>query len=155
MTAPKAPMADARPRLDIVVVAMPMTATDLVAQLLALSARHRDVPPARTAIQRLRFAGWVFDLTDRHLVAPGGGILPMSGREFVLLRVFATRPRRVLSRDDLAQLTQRDGGARPSLRAIDVYVSRLRRILNRGGGASLISTMRNAGYIFNADVVRA
>jgi DNA-binding response OmpR family regulator len=36
-----------------------------------------------------------------------------------------------------------------------VYIARLRRRLAAGGGEALISTVRHAGYSFEADVVRA
>jgi two-component system, OmpR family, response regulator len=142
------------PRADVVPVAVPLAARELVAQLVALHEKGRDAPTARSVPKRLRFSGWVLDLGERRLVAPGGGVARLPGIEFTLLRAFAARPRRVLGRSDLAQLIQRDGSPCASPRAIDVYVSRLRRILSQGGGASLISTAWRTGYALDADVVR-
>jgi two-component system phosphate regulon response regulator OmpR len=58
------------------------------------------------------------------------------------LQTFLDRPGRVLSRDQLLDLTRgRDGDVLD--RSIDVLVSRLRRKL---GDASLFKTVRNGGY---------
>jgi two-component system OmpR family response regulator len=79
----------------------------------------------------------------------------LPGLEYRLLRAFAEQPRRVLSRGALSIITRREGTTYPSERTIGVYIARLRRRLAAGGGEALISTVRHAGYSFEADVVRA
>lgn len=95
-----------------------------------------------------RFAGWAIDLVGRTLVDPGGALVALSDAEFRLMRAFVEHPRRVLSRD---QILDYSTGQDSELydRAIDVQVSRLRRKLSgHDGGADLIRTVRNEGYMF-------
>ena len=141
-----------QPRTEVIVLAVPYSVDDLVARLGALRETDRRLRVAATDRRRRRFAGWVLDLIDRRLVAPGGGVVPLPGIEFMLLRAFVANPRRVLSRADLAEFTQRNGNPFRSVRTVDSYVSRLRGRLGRSGGASLISTVRGTGYVFEADV---
>ncbi len=69
----------------------------------------------------------------------------LTGAEFDLLKTFLDRPGRVLSRDQLLDLTRgRDGDGFD--RSIDVLVSRLRRKLGGGGASQLLKTVRNGGY---------
>ncbi len=141
-------------RTEVIVVAVPLAANDVVARIAELNDPGRQLHRTRRHDGRhLRFSGWVLDLIERRLVAPGGGVVSLPGIEFALLRAFVESPRRVLSRSRLAELTQRDGRTFRSARTVDVYVSRLRRRLSRAGGGPLISTVWRAGYVFEADVV--
>lgn len=69
-----------------------------------------------------------------------------------LLRVFLDNPQRVLSRDQLLNLTQgRDADLYD--RSIDLMVSRLRqRLGDDAREARCIKTARNGGYVFSAAV---
>ncbi|QDZ06967.1 response regulator transcription factor [Sphingomonas panacisoli] len=100
-----------------------------------------------------RFAGWKLDPLARELADPDGVIINLSDGEFRLLLVFVERPRRILSRDQLLDLS-RGVNTEHFDRAIDVQVSRLRRKLQRAGDDDLIRTVRNEGYLFGADVDR-
>jgi two-component system OmpR family response regulator len=104
---------------------------------------------------RLRFAGWTLDLAARHLIAPDGVIVSLSGSEYRLLRIFLAHPHRVLSRDRLLDLTQgREAG--PFDRSIDVQVSRLRQRLNDSAREpAIIKTVRSEGYVLAANVESA
>lgn len=79
--------------------------------------------------------------------------IPLTSAEYDLLHCFITRPQRVLSRDQLLDWT-RGRTADAFDRTIDVQVSRLRHRLEAAGStaASLIKTVRNAGYILAAPV---
>ena len=69
----------------------------------------------------------------------------LTGAEFDLLKIFLDRPGRVLSRDQLLDLTRgRNGDVFD--RSIDVLVSRLRRKLAEGGASQMFKTVRNGGY---------
>ncbi|MGZ5153864.1 MAG: winged helix-turn-helix domain-containing protein, partial [Burkholderiales bacterium] len=96
--------------------------------------------------------GWSLDIKARHLISPGGVVVPLSGVEFKLLRVFLSHPNRVLTRDQLLNLMMsRD--ALPFDRAIDVQVSRLRHRLSEDAKEpSIIKTVRGEGYVFAAHV---
>ena len=70
-----------------------------------------------------------------------------------LLRVFVERPRRVLNRDQLLELSR--GPESDSFdRAIDTQVSRLRRKLAARSAGDLIRTVRSEGYMFLPSVTR-
>jgi two-component system, OmpR family, response regulator len=76
----------------------------------------------------------------------------LTGAEFDLLFVFCERPRRVLSRDQLIDLTQ-GRAAGPFERSIDVLVSRLRQKMEKEPKKPrLIQTIRSGGYMFSAAV---
>jgi len=76
----------------------------------------------------------------------------LSGAEYRLLRVFLDHPQRVLTRDQLLNLTQgRD--AEQFDRSIDLLVSRLRqRLRDDAREPRYIKTLRNEGYIFSSSV---
>ena len=92
----------------------------------------RDAPKSRQWGQPrevpslLRFAGFVLDLDACTLVRETGEVLALTRGEFALLRVFVTRPGRVLSRDTLLEaLASRR--FEPFDRSVDVMVGKLRR----------------------------
>ena len=87
------------------------------------------------------------------LFDPEGVLVHLSDGEFAVLRVFAERPRRVLTREELLHAA-RGPDSDAFDRAIDVQVSRLRRKL-RAGDSDLIRTVRNEGYMFVPKVVPA
>jgi two-component system OmpR family response regulator len=69
-----------------------------------------------------------------------------------LLEAFLSRPNRVLSRDELLDLS-RNREASLFDRSIDVQVGRLRRKLETDTKQpALIKTVRGAGYLFTAKV---
>jgi two-component system OmpR family response regulator len=102
--------------------------------------------------QLMAFGRWRLDSEARHLLDEDGTVVPLSGAEFRLLRVFIDRPNRVLNRDQLLNLTQgRD--AEMFDRSIDLLVSRLRQRL--GDDARIpfyIKTVRSEGYVFSLSV---
>ncbi|MCC2976571.1 response regulator [Sphingomonas sp. PL-96] len=117
-----------------------------------VQAALRDRGHGRTS-DALRFAGWWIDLASHELLDPDGVLVDLTEGEFKVLRAFVERPRRVLSRDSL--LEQARGPDSDAFdRAIDVQVSRLRRKL-RARGDEMIRTVRNEGYMFVPDVIRA
>jgi two-component system OmpR family response regulator len=79
-------------------------------------------------------------------------VVPLSGAEYRLLRVFLNHPNRVLNRDQLMDLTQgRDTD--PFERSIDVQVSRLRhRLADDAKESVIIKTVRGEGYVLAAQV---
>jgi two-component system OmpR family response regulator len=74
--------------------------------------------------------------------------------EYKLLHVFVTHPNRVLSREQLLDLTQ-GREADPLDRSIDVQVSRLRhRLGDDPKDPRLIKTVRGEGYVLASTVER-
>jgi len=103
-------------------------------------------------VRRYEFEGWALEPESRHLRAPDGVVVPLSGAEFRLLLAFVERPGRVLSRDRLLDLA-RGREAVAFDRSIDVLVSRVRsRLHDDGKHPTLIKTVRGEGYVFAAQV---
>jgi two-component system, OmpR family, response regulator len=101
----------------------------------------------------LEFAGWRLDVTHRQLYSAKDALVPLRAGEFDLLLAFAERPRRVLSRDQLLDLS-RGRSANPFDRSVDVQISRLRRKIEPDPKEpTLIKTVRSGGYILAANVV--
>lgn len=133
-------------------LAKPCNPRELLARIRAVLRRPREDEAARTG-PALTFAGWRLDLMRRELIRPDGRPVTLSGGEFGLLRAFAERPGRILTRDQLLEAAR---GAETDVfdRAMDVQISRLRRKLDDGSGHELIATIRGEGYRFDAKVDR-
>ena len=137
-------------------VTKPFAARELLARIHAVLRRTRMLPPnlaATEPVRELAFGDWRLDTTARHLLDASGAVVALSGAEYRLLRVLLDHPQRVLTRDQLLQLTQgRDADVFD--RSIDLLVSRVRQRLGDGArGSRYIKTVRNEGYVFCADVV--
>ncbi|RKZ38821.1 MAG: DNA-binding response regulator [Gammaproteobacteria bacterium] len=134
----------------------PFNPRELLARVKVILRRTRTLP-GQDEIEvetksRLIFADWTLDLVTRHLVSPAGVVIPLSAGEFRLLRVFLKHPKRVLTRDQLLELSQ----GREALvfdRSIDVLVGRLRRHLGENAkNPTIIKTARGAGYVLATEV---
>ena len=135
-------------------LAKPFNPRELLARIKSILRRSRALPAnlKPDAARVLRFAGWRLEIATRNLVAADGVVVPLSGTDFKLLRIFLAHANRVLSRDQLVDLTQgRDAG--PYDRSIDLQVSRLRRRLGDDPKEpSIIKTARGEGYVLAAEV---
>jgi len=132
----------------------PFSPRELLARIKAVL---RRAPAAENhagglAGKRVRFAGLVLD-TDTHVVeGPQVGRIPLTTADFRLLSVLLERPRKILSRDQLLDLTSRRA-AGPMDRTIDNQISRLRRKIEPDPlRPRIIKTVRNGGYRLSADV---
>lgn len=109
------------------------------------------VRDASAADSVCRFAGWTLDGESRTLMSPDGEPVELTGGMFDLLAVFAARPNRVLSREQLKDLVGSPAAASFD-RSIDVQVGRLRRRIERDPKRpSILKTVRNMGYMLAAD----
>ncbi len=131
-------------------VGKPFNPRELLARIRAVLRRVSDVAEPPT-VDAYKFAGFVASPTSRSVIDPDGQDVVLTGAEFDLLRVFLDRPGRVLSRDQLLDLTQ-GREADPLDRSIDVLMSRLRRKLGDGGSFQIFKTVRNGGYQLSARV---
>ena len=79
-------------------------------------------------------------------------VIALSGAEYRLLKILIDHAHRVLSRDQVLNMTQgRD--ADPFDRSIDLQISRLRQKLGEDARApQIIKTVRNEGYVLAAQV---
>ncbi len=100
------------------------------------------------------FGQWVLKTGERELVDAEGVSVALSTGEYNMLVAFVTHPRRVLTRDQLLDLTQgRELAAFE--RSIDNHISRLRRkIESDPADPKLIKTVRGGGYTLAAEVRR-
>jgi two-component system OmpR family response regulator len=138
-------------------LAKPFNPRELLARIRAVLRRTGTAarPIDEEHGQTLVFDGWKLDLAKRELRAPDGALVALTAGEFDLLAAFAERPKRVLNRDQLLDLTKGRAAAAFD-RSIDVQLSRLRRkIEDDPKDPILIKTVRGGGYIFTSDVVRA
>ncbi|PKA73547.1 DNA-binding response OmpR family regulator [Pseudomonas tolaasii NCPPB 2192] len=135
----------------------PFDARELLARVRAVLRRAGEsrAPVGEVARPLIRFAGWQLDLTRRELRSPDQVMIPLSSGEFDLLLVFAEHPQRVLTREQLLNLSR--GHSHDAFdRSIDVQVSRLRRKLEFDTKRpAMIRTVRNGGYQFTANVTRS
>lgn len=132
-------------------LAKPCNPRELLARVKAVLRRQGEPAPG-AAGPKMRFAGWTLDMVRRELISADGETSPLSSGEFNLLRVFAERSGRVLTRDQLLDLA-RGSDSDAFDRAIDVQISRLRKKLDDAAGR-LIVTVRGEGYRFDARVDR-
>jgi two-component system OmpR family response regulator len=98
----------------------------------------------------------VLDTDTRELTrAEGGAAVELTSAEFRLLTALLERPRFVLSRDQLLDITSgRTGDVFD--RTIDNHVSRLRRKLEDDpANPKIITTIRGGGYSLAVDVREA
>jgi two-component system OmpR family response regulator len=121
----------------------PFNPRELVARIRAVLRRGGEVPQPTARLYR--FAGFTAEPDARRITAGDGGEVELTGAEFELLSAFLERPGRILSRDQLLDLTQ-GRAADPLDRSIDVLVSRLRRKLGDTGPFRILKTVRNGGY---------
>ncbi len=100
------------------------------------------------------FGPWLLKTGERELVDAGGVSVPLSTGEYNILLAFVTHPRRVLSRDQLLDLSQRrELGAFD--RSIDNHISRLRKKVEENPSEPrLIKTVWGGGYTLAAEVRR-
>lgn len=136
-------------------VVKPFVARELLARIKAILRRFRTMPPnlqVTEAGRLVTFGEWQLDTVARHLIDSEGMVVALSGAEYRLLRVFLDHPQRVLTRDQLLNLTQgRD--AELFERSIDLLVSRVRQRLNEDARTpTYIKTVRSEGYVFTMPV---
>ena len=135
-------------------VTKPFSPRELLARVKAVIRRTNSLPPRQTPPETTSYAfgDWVLKTGERELVGPDGLSVPLSSGEYALLLVMVERPRLVLSRDQLLDLTQ---GREASVfdRSIDNQISRLRRkIEDDPKSPKYIKTVWGGGYSFSAEV---
>ncbi|WP_257250001.1 response regulator [Burkholderia cepacia] len=139
-------------------LAKPFAVRELLARIRSVLRRARMLPPGMQVTETaamLAFGEWRLDTTGRHLLDTDGTLVALSGAEYRLLRVFLDNPQRVLTRDQLLNLTQ-GRQSDPFDRSIDLLVSRLRQRLRDGAREPrYIKTLRNEGYVFSSAVTAA
>ncbi|MGD9601158.1 MAG: response regulator [Gammaproteobacteria bacterium] len=136
-------------------IGKPFDLRELRARLKSVLRRYQretsvTAPPAadQLDVHRVPFGIAALDLDSRQLFDRSGNEIPLTSTEFDLLKVFAERPNRPLSRDQLMTLT-RNRDWDPFDRSIDIRIARLRRkVEDDPENPKAIKTMRGVGYMF-------
>jgi two-component system phosphate regulon response regulator OmpR len=132
-------------------LAKPFDLRELLARVRSVLRRVAAMPTKPTIGEQVRFGRFILDLAGRRLTTEGGEAVELTAMEFDLLKVFATHPNRVLSRDQLLDLAH---SKEPEAfdRSIDIRVTRLRRKIEADSNKpQFIRTVRGAGYVFAPD----
>jgi DNA-binding response OmpR family regulator len=117
----------------------PFAFSELLARLRALL--RREVLPKT---QKFQVGDLTLDPQSREVWRDGGRV-DLTAKEYAIIEYFMRRPNAVVTRTMLGESVwdyEFDGISN----IIDVYVRRLRRKIDREGEASLIQTVRGAGY---------
>jgi two-component system phosphate regulon response regulator OmpR len=146
-------------------IAKPVDLRELLARLRAVLRRRESAQAAAAAVpaapaaqpatpapppgRRVRMGRTWLDLDARRLTGPDGAEIPLGPSEFALLRAFAERPGRVLTREVLLDLAHPRGDEHFD-RSIDVRIARIRRKVEAvPERPAVIKTIRGAGYVFD------
>jgi two-component system OmpR family response regulator len=134
----------------------PFSPRELLARVRALLRRVAVQSTVADAIARVRiyrFGTWELNIGLRKLRSvPTGQAVELTRSEFNLLAALLSAPRRVLTREDLLDLS-RLHNAEVYDRSVDVQILRLRRKIEPDPAhPTYIRTERGVGYLFNADV---
>lgn len=115
----------------------PFDLGELRARLRALGRRAAELTAA------LRIGAGRLELEQHRVVLPDGERVPLTAREFALLRVLATHPETVHTRASLRRTVFHDA---PSPSIVDTYVHYLRSKVGR----SVVHTVQGVGYRLGA-----
>ena len=122
-------------------LAKPFEFEELLARIRALL-RRGDASESR----HLRCDDLELDLYTR-VAKRADRSIDLSNKEFALLEYFMRNPNRVLSRTQIGEKVW-DMAFEPSSNVVDVYVSSLRKKIDRGFDRGLIHTIKGVGYRF-------
>src|SRR5258707_7732539 len=137
-------------------ITKPFSPRELLARVRAVLRRYKtasEVLPARNEKRRAyRFAGWELNLRTRRLTGLAGKRVELTNGEFSPLEAVLAAPQRVLSREQLLDLS-RLHNAEAYDRSIDVQILRLRRKIEPNPSQpEYIKTERGTGYVFDTPV---
>jgi two-component system OmpR family response regulator len=121
----------------------PFAFAELAARIRALLRREPTGMRPQVTVGRLTID------SHEHRALVAGHEMPLSRREFTLLRLFATNPDKTLARSDILETvwgTTENIGTN----VIDQYVSYLRKKLELAGAGLAIVTERGRGYRLDA-----
>lgn len=120
----------------------PFGMMEMVSRVKAVLRRYRPVSPAK----QLTAGGLTVDLEERTVTADGARI-PLTYKEFELLRLFLSRPGAAFTRE---QLLSNIWGVdyTGETRTVDMHIKTLRQKL--GDYGAMIETVRNVGYRLEA-----
>ena len=135
-------------------VTKPFSPRELLARIKAVLRRAGEARVRAPDADTYGFGPWLLKSGERELIGEDNVAIPLSTGEYNLLHAFVTHPRRVLSRDQLLDLSQgRELAAFE--RSIDNHISRLRKKIEADpANPKLIKTVWGGGYMLAAEVRR-
>jgi two-component system alkaline phosphatase synthesis response regulator PhoP len=116
-------------------LAKPFSMMELISRVKAILRRS-----AATESEKLVFGDIVLDKLE-HMVTVSGRNIELTKKEFALLEIFLSSPKRVFSRDLLLERVW--GGSVLETRTVDMHIASLRAKLDR---VDTIETVRGGGY---------
>jgi|KBSSwiStaDraftv2_1062776.scaffolds.fasta_scaffold776110_1 DNA-binding response OmpR family regulator len=122
----------------------PFEFDELLARIRALLRRG-----SATESSVLRFEDLELDLLKR-VAKREGEVISLTAKEFALLEYFVRNSHRLLTRTQIGEHVW-DMNFEPGSNVIDVYVSALRRKIDKGFSKPLIHTKIGSGYILSAE----
>jgi len=125
-------------------LAKPFEFEELLARIRALLRRGT---PSEASV--LRYEDLELDLLKR-TAKRGGTVVSLTTKEFALLEYLLRNTQRVLTRAQIGEHVW-DMNFEPDSNVIEVYISALRRKIDRGFGKPLIHTKIGSGYILSAE----
>jgi two-component system OmpR family response regulator len=142
-------------------VVKPFDPRELVARIRSVLRRSASERPAVDGQEEITesgstfcFSGWTFNVSTRELRNAAGQDVDISTAEFHLLRALVENANRVLTRDQLLDLTQKHDAITYD-RSVDSQISRLRKKLEIDPRRPrLVKTIRGDGYMLAASVIR-
>ncbi|MBL9120597.1 MAG: response regulator transcription factor [Phycisphaerae bacterium] len=122
-------------------LAKPFEIDELLARMRAVM-RRSEASEAR----HLRIEDLELDLYSR-TATRGSERIELSNKEFAMLEFLMRHPHRILSRAQIGEKVW-DMNFEPTSNIVDVYISSLRKKIDRGYPQELIHTIKGAGYRF-------
>jgi DNA-binding response OmpR family regulator len=132
----------------------PFSPRELLARIRTVLRRRRaEVRQGRPeGVRAYRFDHWELNLNTRRLRSGDGRPVPLSNGEFSLLVVLLGAPQRILTRDQLLDLSRLHNDEVFN-RSVDVQIMRLRRKIEIDPAQPrYIKTERGVGYLFAVSV---
>jgi len=130
-------------------ISKPFNARVLLARLKAVLRRcdnKLETTSEDAQVIAITFGDLTLDTYQREIIDQDNVAIALSAAEYKLLQVFLERPQRILSRDQLLDLTH-GREAKAFDRSIDNLTSRLRRKIEQDSNApKIIKTVRGGGY---------
>lgn len=132
----------------------PFHPRELLARIKAILRRSQNQTKESAPISNpiYHFAGWVLNCRTRRFLSPEQIEVNLSAGEFDLLVAFLEHPQKILSRDQLLDLTK-NRMANPFDRSIDIQISRIRQKIEENiKNPEILKTVRNEGYVLTTPV---
>src|SRR5262249_22705742 len=104
-------------------IAKPFDPREVLARVRSVLRRTAGMATKPTKPDQLRFGRFILDFTANRLSTEQGEEIPLTAMEYDLLKVFATHPNRVLSRDQLLDLAH-SRSPEAFDRSIDIRITR-------------------------------